>query len=116
MTSVSLPLKIVHLLPEVHHEQGQLLESRLQCDPILNWLQVSGTAERSQVDQRVRHQLHAIVPLLDAFKTEQQPLELIFPRKGPLDPHPQRMDGGVEEALTSTLGVLTAEVDHPNSL
>ena len=40
----------------------------------LNWLQVSGTAERSQVDQRVRHQLHAIVPLLDAFKTEQQPL------------------------------------------
>ena len=52
-----------------------------------NWLQVSGTAERSQLDQRVRHQLHAIVPLLDAFKTEQQPLELIFPRKGPLDPH-----------------------------
>jgi hypothetical protein len=40
----------------------------------INWLQVSGPAERSQVDQRVRHQLHAIVPLLDAFKTEQQPL------------------------------------------
>ena len=30
---------------------------------------------------------HAIVPLLEVFKSEQQPLELIFPGKGPLDPH-----------------------------
>src|SRR5215468_8694938 len=71
-----------------------------------NWLQVSGTAERSQVDQRVRQQLHAIVPLLDTFKAEQKPLELIFPRKGPLDTHPQGMDDGVEEALAPTLGAL----------
>ena len=35
-----------------------------------NWLQVLGTAERSQVDQGIRHQLHAIVSLLDAFKAE----------------------------------------------
>ena len=35
----------------------------------INWLQVLGTAERSQVDQRVRHQLHAIVSLLDTFKS-----------------------------------------------
>ena len=47
--------------------------------------EVSGTAERAQVDQRVRHQLHAIMPLLDAFKAEQQPLEFVLPRKGPLD-------------------------------
>jgi len=53
----------------------------------LNWLRVLDTTERSQVDQRVRHQLHRIVSLLDAFKAEQQPLELVFPRKGPLDPH-----------------------------
>ena len=52
-----------------------------------NWLQVLGTTERSQVDQRVCHQLHAIMPLLDAFKSEQQPLEFVLPRKGPLDPH-----------------------------
>ena len=52
-----------------------------------NWLQVLGTAERSQVDQRVRHQLHAIVPLLDTFKSEQQSLELVFPGKRPLDTH-----------------------------
>src|SRR5262245_44769045 len=51
-----------------------------------NWLQVLGTAERSQVDQRVCHQLHAIMPLLNAFKAEQQPLEFVFPCKGPLDP------------------------------
>jgi hypothetical protein len=34
-----------------------------------NWLRVLGTAERSQVDQRIRQQLHPIVQLLDAFKT-----------------------------------------------
>ena len=47
-----------------------------------------------------------IVPLLDAFKADQQALELVFPRKGPLDPHPQRMDGSIEEPLASALGVL----------
>jgi DNA invertase Pin-like site-specific DNA recombinase len=50
-----------------------------------NWLQVLGTAERSQVDQRVRHQLHPVVALLEAFKPQQQPLELVLPRKGALD-------------------------------
>src|SRR5207249_5879522 len=73
---------------------------------IYNWLRVSDTAERSQVDQRIGHQLHAIVPLLDAFKSEQQPLEFVLPRKGPLDTHPQGMDGGVEEPLAPTLGAL----------
>src|SRR2546423_11810624 len=73
------------------------------CD---NWLRVLDTAERSQVDQRIRHQLHPIVPLLDAFKAEQQPLEFVLPRKGPLDTHPQRMDGGVEQPLPPTLGAL----------
>jgi hypothetical protein len=49
------------------------------------WLRVSNTAERSQVDQRVPQKLHPIVPLLDAFKAEQQALELVFPRKGALN-------------------------------
>ena len=52
-----------------------------------NWLRVLDTAERSQVDHCVPQQLHPIVPVLDAFKAEQQALELIFPRKGPLDSH-----------------------------
>ena len=39
-----------------------------------NWLRVLDTAKRSQVDQRIRQQLHAIVPLLDTFKAEQQAL------------------------------------------
>jgi len=46
------------------------------------------------------------VPVLDAFKAEQEPLELIFPRKGPLDTHPQHMDRFVEEAFASALGRL----------
>ena len=46
------------------------------------------------------------MPLLDTFKAEQQPLELIFPREGPFDPHPQRMDSGVEQPLAPALGAL----------
>jgi hypothetical protein len=57
-----------------------------------NWLQanrlrVLGPAELAQIDQRVCQQLHPLVPLLDAFKAEQQAFELIFPCKGPLDAH-----------------------------
>ena len=59
----------------------------LSVSQMCNWLRVLDTTERSQVDQRVRHQLHRIVSLLDAFKAEQQSLELVFPRKGPLNPH-----------------------------
>jgi hypothetical protein len=47
----------------------------------INWLQVSGAAERPQIHQRVRQQLHAIVPRLDACKAEPQSLEPTF--KGP---------------------------------
>jgi hypothetical protein len=36
----------------------------------INWLRVLDTAASSQVNQRVGHQLHAIMPLLDAFKSE----------------------------------------------
>ena len=73
----------------------------------LNWLRVLDAAERSQVDHRIPQQLHHIVPLLNAFKSEQQPLELVFPRKGPFDTYPQRMDGFVEEAFASTLDSLS---------
>jgi hypothetical protein len=36
---------------------------------LFNWLQVLGTAERLQIDQGIRHQLHAIMPLLYTFNT-----------------------------------------------
>jgi hypothetical protein len=49
-----------------------------------NWLRVSGTTKMSQVDKRVRHQLHAVVPLLDELESQQQSLEFILPSKGPL--------------------------------
>jgi hypothetical protein len=85
----------------------------------VNWLRVSDTTERSQVDQRIGHQLPAIVPVLETFKAEQQPLEFVLPRKGPLDTHPQGMDGGVEQPLAPALGVLAVAGvlfdigDHP---
>ena len=52
-----------------HHHSRYSGKERLRF--IFNWLRVLGTAELTQIDQRVRHQLHAIVPLLDAFKAEQ---------------------------------------------
>jgi hypothetical protein len=55
------------------------------------------------------------VSLLDAFKSKQQSFELVFPRKGPLDTHPQHMDGCIEEAFASALGALTLRgfvIDH----
>src|SRR5262245_20953511 len=73
---------------------------------ILNWLQVLGTAERSQVNQGVCDQLHAIVSLLNACKSQKQPFAVIFPCEGPLNTHSQRMDGFMEEACASTLGAL----------
>src|SRR5215467_9058785 len=75
---------------------------RLALSP--NWLRVSDTAERSPVDQRLGHHLPAIVPLLDAFTAEQQPLARVLPRTGAFDPHPSRMDDGVAQPLAATLG------------
>jgi hypothetical protein len=73
----------------------------------ISWLQVLDPIERSQVHQRIRHHLHAIVPLLDAFKAEQQPLACVLPRIGPLDAPASRMDRGVEPPLAPTLGGFT---------
>ena len=54
-------------LCETAQEEGLVIINPVQP---YNWLQVLYTAERSQVDQRIRHQLHPIVSLLDAFKAE----------------------------------------------
>src|SRR2546425_12768351 len=62
----------------------QVVDFETSASLVFNWLQVLGTAEPAQIDQRVRQQLHPIVPLLDTFKAEQQALEFVFPRKGPL--------------------------------
>ena len=51
---------------------------------LINWLRVSGTTKMPQVDKRICHQLHAIVPLLDELEPQQQPFEFILPREGPL--------------------------------
>jgi tetratricopeptide (TPR) repeat protein len=69
-----------------------------------NGLRVLGTAERLQVDQCIRQQLHAIVPLLNMLKLQEELLELTFPRKGLIDTRPQGMDGGIEELLCPRFG------------
>src|SRR5436305_8997323 len=50
----------------------------------ISWLRASGIAEMPQVDQRVGHQFHPIVPGLFELKTQQKPLELVLPREGSL--------------------------------
>jgi hypothetical protein len=58
------------------------------------------------------------VPLLNTLKTKEQPLELVFPREGPIHTSSQGMDGGIEEPLAPSLaslavaGILCDVGDH----
>jgi hypothetical protein len=45
--------------------------------------------------------------LLHVFKTKEQPLELVLPRKCPIHTGSQGMDGVVEQTLSSSLRVLS---------
>jgi hypothetical protein len=47
-----------------------------------NWLRVLYTAEPPQIDERVGHQLHAVVPTLMVLEAQQQALKLNDPPKG----------------------------------
>jgi hypothetical protein len=73
----------------------------------LNWLRVLGTAELPHIDQGVCHQFHAKMPLLDVFKSQEEPLEFVFPRKCPIDTGSQGMDGCIEQPLSSSLRLLS---------
>jgi hypothetical protein len=70
-------------------------------------LRVLGTAELPHIDQRVRQQFHAKVSWLPVFKPQEEPLEFVFPRKGPIDTGSQGMDDGIEQPLSSSLRVLS---------
>jgi hypothetical protein len=85
---------------------AQLLQAIAAWNQWRNWLRVLGTAELSHIDQSVRQQLHAKMSLLHVFKTQQQPLEFVLPRKGPIDPSSQGMDSSIEQALSPLLGSL----------
>jgi hypothetical protein len=98
LTRCGLPLPPYFIADEKH---SRCLTAKVYLPT--NWLRVLGSAELAQIDQRVGHQLHAIMPLLDTFKAEQESLEFIFPGKGALDAHPQGMNGGVEQAFASAL-------------
>src|SRR5262249_60054140 len=96
----------IHPIPIVRTPIARDLGMKEAGGLIINWLRALDTAECSQVDQRVCHHLHAIMPLLYTFKAEQQPLEFVLPCKGPLDTHSQGMDGGDEERLAPALVAL----------
>src|SRR5271167_2137334 len=65
----------------VAREAGLTLPERIMAR---SWLRVSGTTKMPQIDHGVGHQLHTVMSLLFELKAQQQPLELIFPREGPL--------------------------------
>jgi len=64
-------------------------------------------AEVSEVDHRVREQLQRIMQPADTLETQQQPLELILPRKQPLNGAEAFFeDFRIEEPFRSRLGLL----------
>jgi hypothetical protein len=73
----------------------------------MNWLRVLGPAELPHIDQGVCQQFHAKMSLLNMLKPQQQPLEFVLPRKGPIDTGSQGVDGGIKEPLTPSLGALS---------
>ena len=77
-----------------------------------NWLRVLDTAELPHIDQGVRQQFHAKMSVLNVFETQEESLELILPRKGPIDPRPQGMHGGIEEPFAPSLGALSVAGIH----
>jgi hypothetical protein len=44
-------------------------------------LQILGTTNRPQIDQRVGYQFHAVVPQLFELKAQRKPLKLVLSRK-----------------------------------
>ena len=71
----------------------------------MNWLQVLGFAEPPHIDERVGHQLHAIVPALMVLEPQQQPLKCVLPGKRPFDPVASHMDSLVQQPFATSLGM-----------
>ena len=93
-------------MTETAGEYGGRYSRRAPTDS-MNWLQVLGTAELPHIDQGVRQHFHGKMSLLYVFKTQEQPLELVLPRKCPIHTGSQGMDGFVEQTLSSSLRVLS---------
>jgi hypothetical protein len=50
----------------------------------MNWLRVLGGTELPQIDPRVDHEFHAVMPTLLVLKPQQQLLQFVLPRQRPL--------------------------------
>jgi hypothetical protein len=57
----------------------------------INWLRVLGGTERTQIDQRVGHEFHAVMPTLLVLKPQQQPHR-----------HSQSLNGTLHKAVGIT--------------
>src|SRR5688572_8795051 len=73
----------------------------------MNWLRVLGTAKPPHIDQGVRQQFQAKMSLLNMFKTQEESLELILPRKCPIHTSSQGVDRFIEQTLSSPLHLLS---------
>jgi hypothetical protein len=62
----------------------------------MNWLRVLSRTESPQIDQRVGHEFHTVMPTLLVLEPHQEPLEFVLPRKRPLHSISQPMDRWVE--------------------
>jgi hypothetical protein len=90
-------------MPSIRAGDGKKLSDYL----MLNWLRVLGTAELPHIDQGVRHQFHAKMSLLHVFKTKEQPLAFVLPRKGPINTGSQCIDGFIAQPLSPALRVFS---------
>ena len=61
-------------------------------------------AKMPQVDKNLRHQLHAVMPLLNELEPQQQSFEFILPCEASAQhAQSQRMNGGIEQPLPPAL-------------
>jgi hypothetical protein len=64
-----------------HHPSTKQVNARasihgsLEHFQSVDWLRDSGTAKMPQLDKRVRHQVHAVMPLLNELEPQQQSFE-----------------------------------------
>jgi hypothetical protein len=81
-------IALLGVVPSLGHAAEPFSPARVAVYFSPNWLRVLYTAEPPQIDERVGHQLHAVVPTLMVLEAQQQALKFVLPRKGPFDALP----------------------------
>ena len=71
---------------------------------------LSGLAERAEVDHRICEKLECEMPGLDSFETEQQSLEFVLPCERSFHSETLLMDGLIEETFSAAFGFLSVSL------